>query len=201
MEQDTVLGEKMDGFELKDSVAVQKTLTEKEALQEVKRGNKSAFQLIVSRHMKSAYYIALGFVHNQQDALDLSQDAFVKAFRKMKGFDLKRPFFPWFYKIMKNLCLDYLKKNRLNEVPLSDVHVAQKNKNDQELVEIVWKGIGQLSFEQKEVIILRYFRQYSYKEIAEITRRPIGTVMSSLYYAKNKLKEIMEKFLETKGKD
>ena len=190
----------MDSLELKSSIAVQKTLTDKEALQEVKRGNKNTFQVIVCRYMKPAYCIALGFVHNQQDALDLSQDAFVKAFRKIKSFDEKRPFFPWFYMIMRNLCLDYLKKHSLNEIPLSDVHLAQQDKKDRELIEIVWKGIGQLSFEQKEVIILRYFRQYSYKEIAEITRRPIGTVMSSLYYAKNNLKEIMKKFLETRGK-
>jgi len=58
----------------------------------------------------------------------------------------------------------------------------------------MWKGIEQLPFEQREVIILRYFRQYSYQEIAEMTGKPMGTVMSSLFYAKKKLKEIMKKY-------
>ena len=65
---------------------------------------------------------------------------------------------------------------------------------DREMKEILWKGIEQLSFEQKEVIILRYFRQYSYQEVAEMTGKPIGTVMSSLFYAKKKLKEVLSKY-------
>ncbi len=61
--------------------------------------------------------------------------------------------------------------------------------------EILWRGIEKLPFEQKEVIILRYFQQLSYQEIAEITARPVGTIMSSLYYAKKRLREAIKKFL------
>jgi RNA polymerase sigma-70 factor (ECF subfamily) len=101
-------------------------LSESEALERVKRGNRQAYQVIVTRYMKKAYFIALGFVHNQQDALDISQDSFVKAYRSLKSFDTRRPFFPWFYEIMKNRCLDHLKRQKLkNEVPLDSVRVLR----------------------------------------------------------------------------
>lgn len=176
----------------------EKTLSEKEVLESVIAGNREAYQGIVQRYMRTAYFIALSFVHNQQDALDISQDAFVRAFRKIKKYDPQKPFFPWFYRLMKNLCLDHIKRRqRLNEVPLDEVRVFKVEKQDKEIKEIIWKGIEELPVEQREIIILRYFWQYSYQEIAEITNKPVGTIMSSLFYAKKKLKSIIGKFLFT----
>ena len=175
-----------------------KTLSEKEVLESVIAGNREAYQGIVQRYMRTAYFIALGFVHNQQDALDISQDAFIRAFRKIKKFDPQKPFFPWFYRLMKNLCLDHIKRRqRLNEIPLAEARVFKVEKQDKEIKEIIWKGIEELPVEQREIIILRYFQQYSYQEIAEITNKPVGTIMSSLFYAKKKLKAIVGKFLVT----
>ncbi|UCE42458.1 MAG: sigma-70 family RNA polymerase sigma factor [Candidatus Aminicenantes bacterium] len=171
-------------------------MSEREILEVVQKGDKEAYGAIVKRYMHSAYYIALGFVHNQQDALDVSQDAFIKAFRKIKMFDTSKPFFPWFYRLLRNLCIDQLKrKRRMREIPLEDVPVFSEEKEDRELKETLWKGIEKLSFEQREIVILRYFRQYSYAEIAELIGKPIGTVMSSLFYAKKKLKGIVGKYM------
>ena len=176
------------------TTTTQEALSEKRLLERVRRGDREAYQGIVQCYMQTAYYIALGIVHNQQDALDISQDAFIRAFRKIKQFDPEKRFFPWFYRLLKNLCLDHIKKHRrLKEVPLENVQLFKEDKHNQELKELVWQGIEELSFEQREVIILRYFRQSSYQEIAEITDKPIGTVMSSLFYAKKKLKEKMKK--------
>jgi len=175
-------------------------LSEKDILLLVRKGDREAYQMIVVRYMQTAYYIALGFVHNQEDARDLSQDAFIRAFRKIKQFDPERRFFPWFYKLLKNLCLDHIKRRRrYNEVPLDSVQVIKEDKEDREMKAVMWRGIEELPFEQREIIILRYFRQYSYEEIAEITGKPMGTVMSSLFYAKKKLKEILKKYLYEDG--
>jgi RNA polymerase sigma-70 factor (ECF subfamily) len=174
----------------------EKDLSESEAIKLVQKGDKEAYQVIVERYMKRAYYIVLGFVRNSQDALDLSQESFIKAFRKIKRFDPERPFFPWFYKLLKNICLDHIKrKSRAQEIPLDEIRVFKEEREDKEMKEILWKGIESLPFEQREVIILRYFQQLSYQEIAEITAKPVGTVMSSLYYAKKKLKEKIKKFM------
>jgi len=171
-------------------------LTETEVLVLVKKGDSKAYQIIVQKYMQTAYYIALGFVHNHQDALDLSQDTFIKAFRKIKSFDTSRPFFPWFYRILKNICIDHFKRVRhRNEIPLEENTFLTQEKEDKEMKEALWQGIEKLTFEQKEIIILRYFREFSYQEIAEITGKPIGTVMSSLHYAKKRLKEVAGKYL------
>lgn len=171
-------------------------LSESEVIKKVQKGHTEAYQVIVEHYMKRAYYIALGFVRNAQDAMDVSQESFIKAFRKIKRFDPGKPFFPWFYKLLKNLCLDHIKhRSRTQEIPLDEARVLREEREDREMKEILWRGIEELPFEQREVIILRYFQQYSYQEIAEITARPVGTVMSSLYYAKKRLREAIKKFL------
>ena len=173
-----------------------RTLSESEVIRQVKKGNREAYQVIVERYMQRAYYIALGFVRNSQDAMDISQESFIKAFRKIKRFDHEKSFFPWFYKLLKNLCLDHIKRrSRVQEIPLDEARVLNEEREDREMKEILWRGIEGLPFEQKEVILLRYFQQFSYQEIAEITAKPVGTVMSSLFYAKKRLKEAIKKFL------
>jgi RNA polymerase sigma-70 factor (ECF subfamily) len=173
-----------------------RTRTDREIVAAVIAGDRAAFQEIVRRYMQNAYYIALGILHNHDDALDLSQDAFVRAFRRLKAFDLERPFFPWFYRLLKNLCLDHLRKRkRRNEIPLDEVRILRDEREDREMKAVLWKGIDELPFEQKEVILLRYFRQFSYQEIAETIGKPVGTVMSSLFYAKKRLKGILGKYL------
>jgi RNA polymerase sigma-70 factor (ECF subfamily) len=171
-------------------------LSELEVIKRVQKGQAEAYQVIVERYMKRAYYIALGFVRNAQDAMDISQESFIKAFRKIRRFDPEKSFFPWFYKLLKNLCLDHIKRRRrTQEIPLDEARVLKEEREDREMKEILWKGIEKLPFEQREVIILRYFQECSYQEIAEITARPVGTVMSSLYYAKKRLREAIKKFL------
>jgi RNA polymerase sigma-70 factor (ECF subfamily) len=196
MQEETVLQRETVFMTTKDRMNHQAALSESEILTLVQKGDREAYQKIVVRHMRSAYYVALAFVHNHQDALDLSQEAFIKAFRKIKKFDTKRPFFPWFYRILKNLCIDHYKhRRRLNEVPLENVRVLEVEHEDREMKKALWKGIDELPDEQKEIIVLRYFQQLSYQEIAEILDKPIGTVMSSLYYAKKRLKGIVGKYL------
>ena len=196
MHKDTVLQREAVFITTQGRMDHKKSLSEADILRLVQKGEKEAYQEIVVRHMKSAYYVALAFVHNHQDALDISQEAFIRAFRKIKRFDTNRPFFPWFYRILKNLCIDHYKhRRRLNEVPLEDVRILKVEQEDREMKKALWKGIDALPSEQKEIIVLRYFQQFSYQEISEVIGKPIGTVMSSLYYAKKRLKGIVGKYL------
>jgi RNA polymerase sigma-70 factor (ECF subfamily) len=146
--------------------------------------------------MQRAYYIALGFVRDPDTAMDISQMAFIKAYKNLKRFDLERPFFPWFYRILRNLSLDHIKRaKRLGEIPLEDVQILTDGREDRDMKEALWKAIEELPTEQREIIVLRYFEGLSYKEIAETVGKPIGTVMSSLHYSKRKLKSILGEFL------
>ena len=175
-------------------------MSDADAIAAVQEGQREVYQIIVQRYMQKAYYLALGFVHNHQDALDLSQDAFIRAFRKIKKFDNRKPFFPWFYRVVRNLCLDHIKRRRVrNEIPLAENLILREEDRDREMKSVLRRGLGQLPFEQKELILLRYFQQLSYREIAELTGRPLGTVMSALFYAKKRLREILIPYLEKDG--
>jgi len=180
-----------------NSMKENNSIDEKEIIKQVKNGKKEAYHELVKRYMKRAYYYALGFVHNEQDALDISQEAFIRAYRKIKDFDIEKKFLPWFFQIIRNLCIDWIKKRKKSsEIPLNGVRILESPDEDREMKEILWKGIDELSIEQKEIIILRYFQGFSYQEISQILNKPIGSIMSSLYYAKKRLKEKIEKYLK-----
>lgn len=172
-----------------------------EIINRVKKGNKEAYGIIVKKYMKKAYFVALGLVGDSNDALDLSQTAFIKAYRSLSSFDQKRPFLPWFYAILRNLCLNFVKRKKvipmipLEEANQSDPALCQKDHRE-DMKEIVAKAISSLSYEERELILLKYFQEYSYKEMAQILNCPVGTIMSRLYYARKKLKRNLEKYFE-----
>jgi len=169
-----------------------------------KRGEIEAFEQLVNRYKKKAYFVALSFVGNHEDALDISQDSFVKAFRSLRRFRTELSFFPWFYTIVRNNCLNHLRRVRhrgeksLDELRESGFDIfdagvqPDEAAHGDELRGKVRKAIGLLSTEHREVITLRHFQGMSYREIAETLRCPQGTVMSRLHAARQRLKELLE---------
>ena len=181
---------------------------EKNIIRSVQTGDVAAFEDLVNAYKQKAYYVALGFVGNHEDALDLSQDAFVKAFKAIKTFDLNSPFFPWFYKIIKNHCLNYIKKNQrvrndsleeLEEETFAQFEDARPDPRDvyadSETRHQLWRAIDKLKPDFREIIIMKHFHNLSYKEIAEALNIPIGTVMSRLFNARQELRELMKEIL------
>jgi RNA polymerase sigma-70 factor (ECF subfamily) len=172
-------------------------------MQRCRRGSPEAFESLVNRYMKDAYFIALGFVGNREDAMDLSQEAFVRAYRNIKHVKPDRRFFPWFYQILKNLCISHLRKRRYRKASSLDGEdcpevaattdcfspevVAQRN----ETKDKVWQAISKLDAKHREVIILRHFQNMSYDQIAEALFCNKGTVTSRLYYARKRLQELL----------
>ena len=175
--------------------------TDVEIVNRVKKGNKEAYGIVVKKYRKKAYFLALGFVGDTNDALDLSQMSFIKTYRSLSSFDQKRPFLPWFYAIFRNLCLNFVKRKKvipmvpLEEANQSDPALCQEG-HGEDMKEIVGRAISLLSVDAREVIFLKYFQEYSYREMAQILDCPVGTIMSRLYYARKKLKENLEKYLE-----
>lgn len=182
---------------------------EKNIIRRVQFGDVAAFEDLVNAYKQKAYYVALGFVGNHEDALDLSQDAFVKAFKAIKTFDLNSPFFPWFYKIIKNHCLNYIKKNQrvrndsleeLEEETFAQFEDDKPTPRDQyeegETRLNLWRAIDRLKPDFREIIIMKHFHNLSYKEIAEALNIPIGTVMSRLFNARQELRELMTELLD-----
>lgn len=178
---------------------------ESEWIKQCQDGDKEAFGLLVRKYMKRAYYVALGIVGAHDEALDLSQEAFVRAFRSIHTFDLNRKFFTWYYQILRNLCLNYLRDSKKEFPALSilieeDIRSAnvtedadQVTKVEQsELKELIWNALWKLKWEERQLIVARDLLDTPYKTLAEILDCPIGTVMSRLYYARKALRKKIE---------
>ena len=166
-------------------------------------GDRAAFGELVKRHMQRAYYIALGLTGSHEDALDLSQEAFARAFRARASLDPDRPFYAWLYQIVRRLCFNFLRdrstrRRRLDEATpwLAQEAGARASQSDParnaeraELRARVQAAIEELPEREREVLVLKEFEGLRYREIAELLGIPIGTVMSRLYCARRRLGE------------
>lgn len=155
---------------------------------------------LVRLNMKRAYFSALGFLGSHDDAMDASQEAFLRALKHYPKFDKTKKFFTWYYKILRNLCLNKIRdKKRKNEVELLEIsETADKESNVSTIMERnelkanVEDALMKLDSEDREIIIQKEFENNSYKEIAAMFNIPIGTVMSRLFYARKKLARLLE---------
>lgn len=160
--------------------------------------------------MGRAVAVARGYVGNREDALDMAQEAFYRVFRALDRFREGERFAPWFFKILRNTCLNFLDKRRRRRafsihgqteddpdmaVPDEAPHPAE----DSEIREThreLWKGLEKLPMKHREIILLRHFQDLDYQAIADVLEIPIGTVMSRLFHARRKLREVMEPYME-----
>ncbi len=173
-----------------------------EAISLTVAGDKEAFAVIVARYTERAYRMALYILGSEQDAMDLSQDAFIRAYRNLKRFDVSRPFFPWFATILRNLCYNFLRRRKRKQAyNIEDFQIAEPSSapsSPSSAITVETKialnrALSELSPQDREIIGKFYFEQLSYAEIANELDIPIGTVMSRLYYARRHLKDRMLK--------
>jgi RNA polymerase sigma-70 factor (ECF subfamily) len=175
---------------------------------------REAFEAIVKGHMKDAYFIALGLVGNREDALELSQEAFYRAYKNFDRLNSRGKFYPWFYQILRNLCFSHLRRRRVRKAhelrmddsqsdPQSEICGPQSqelaDQFDPEMIaerneakDRIWRAISQLDDKHREVIILRHFQNMSYDEMSKVLFCNRGTVTSRLFYARQRLKEILD---------
>ncbi len=181
---------------------------EKESLiiQRCQNGDKQAYGMLVNKYMKRAYFAALGLTGSHDSALDLSQEAFVRAYRAIDKLDANRKFYTWYYQILRNLCFNYFRDNTRHARSFSEIgeellSTIADNTQDasalaeqNEIKQALWNAMETLKPQEKEIIILKDFQDMSYKEIAESLACPIGTVMSRLFNARKALKNKLEVF-------
>ena len=178
-----------------------------ELVQRCQSGDSGAFQELVSRYHQKVYLVILGLLRNREDALEVAQETFLRAYRKISGFQGGSSFYTWLYRIGVNLAIDAQRRQKRNPLdfresmdsvlesqdevardPFADVH-------DRELREGLMKAINDLTPEHKAVIVLRTVEGLSYKDIGEILGCSEGTVMSRLQYARKKLHEKLSAFI------
>ncbi len=165
---------------------------------------KKKFEMYVKANMRKGYFAALAFLGNHDDAMEISQKAFIKAFGHFKKFDRSKNFFAWYYTILRNLCLNHIRDNKKKK-PLDEIIISKENTEavnpqtaveNEELKNQLHKALFNLDEEDREILILREFENYSYKQLSELLGIPEGTVMSRLYYARKKLAKELKKYLK-----
>jgi RNA polymerase sigma-70 factor, ECF subfamily len=160
------------------------------------------FEKLVRDNMKRAYFTALGFTGSHDIAMEISQEAFVRAFKNLSSYDESRNFFTWYYRILKNLWLNYERdRKRKKEVSFIELRKEKLSEDTEEKYdrkeaeEKLEAAIMQLDAEAREIIVLRELEGMDYREIAELLNIPQGTVMSRLFYARKKLAGIMRSII------
>lgn len=169
-------------------------------------GDRTAFGELVKGHMKRAYYAALGLLGSHDDALDISQEAFARAFDSRARLDPDRPFYPWLYQILRRLVFNHTRDRRTRGDKLEaatgwivDDLRSRANRESppeqlerSEIREQLRVAIDELGNQEREVLVLKEFEGLKYREIAALIEIPLGTVMSRLYAARRSLAEKLE---------
>lgn len=172
-------------------------------------GNKDDFEQLVIANQSLIYNLALKMVGNPDDAFDISQDAFIKAYNSLESFKAESKFSVWLYRLTSNICLDFLRaKKRKNvislsmyntedeplELEISDTRYSPETEFEKkELSQALGRGLEQLPEEHREVLLLREIDGLSYDEISKSLNIEAGTVKSRIFRARKKLCNILAK--------
>lgn len=183
-------------------------VTDEQLMIELQQGSRKAFDELAIRYHQDAIRLAYYYAGNWEDARDLSQDAFVKVYQQAHRFDPKQSFRPWFFRILVNHVLNFLKrKKRIHFFSIFDQNrndnnngtyadqITELDKNESNFIteQLVWNALNQLSANHRSVLVLFEIEGLREYEIADILKCSTGTVKSRLHYARKKMKKILEK--------
>jgi len=186
-------------------------LTSEEELKIINKvvsGDKNAFEELVLENQKNVYNLALKMTKSEEDALDISQEAFLKAYRQLSNFRGESRFSVWLYRMTYNLCIDFLrKKPRASVISITTYQEDSEETRDLEIPDLrslpeddllrkelrrdIAKGIGELGQNHREILVMREITGMSYTEIADALDLSEGTVKSRLARARLSLVNIL----------
>ena len=177
-------------------------------VEEARKGSEKAFASLMNRYRDSIYFMLLKMINNPADAEDLTIEAFGKAFRNLDSYTPKYAFSTWLFRIATNNCVDFIRKRQMSPTPYdgtqdaldnvavtiqSDLPDPEETLINRQKVEVLKSVVDQMKPRYKKLIQLRYYKEYSYEEISEELKIPIGTVKAELYRAKTLLYNILIK--------
>lgn len=161
-------------------------MTDRELIVSALAGDVEAFGQLVVKHQRAAYGHAVALLGQPEQAQDAVQDSFLAAFRALNRLDPERPFFPWFYVILRNRCFSMLRSRRATQ-PLGDSYAMVTDGSTNEEAAEIRRALSRLSAEDREILVLKYIDGLRYREIAEMLDIPVATVTSRLYAARRRL--------------
>lgn len=172
-------------------------------VEEFLKGEEKSFSQLVERYKERIYLLVWRMVRNREDALDLSQEVFIKAYKNLKRFRHESNFYTWIYRIAVNVALNFARRERFKSfLSLSDLSErlasgsspSEDMERDQ-LSGLIDRGIMKLPEKQRMVFILRHYEEMSVKEVAELVGRSEGTIKASYYQAIKKLQKFLKAYV------
>ena len=184
------------------------TTTDDAGLVQLARGGElGAFEELVARHRDKIYARAYSLTRNEDEALDLSQEAWVRGWQRLKQFQGEAGFATWMTRIVINLCLDHLRRQKRRRTDSLEALAEENDGGDSplpvipvnpteglerlELRQVIDEALGRLSEDHRAVLVLHEFENMEYKDIAKMTGCSPGTVMSRLFYARRKMAALL----------
>jgi len=183
----------------------------------VKDGDQKAYAELMQRYKDSIYFMALKMVNNKDDAMDLTVETFGKAFENIEKYKPDFAFSTWLFRIATNNCIDFIRKKRISLISINSMvdddgddrplqikadtlnpEETSIKKQQQEQLKII---VDKLPLRYKTLIVLRYFEEQSYEEIAQQLDLPLGTVKAQLFRARDLLSNIINRRKKTPGRD
>ena len=178
-------------------------LTDEQLAVLVQGGDKEKFGLLMARYESKLFRYGRKFLSNPDNIEDVVQEVFIKTYQNIKSFDASQRFSPWIYRIAHNTFVNALRKNSRGPLYIFDFDTlishpvyedpAVFEREQAEIKKMIDKGLEELSSNYREILILYYLEEQSYKEIADILHIPIGTVGIRLKRAKDALKKVYDK--------
>ncbi|MBI4523855.1 MAG: sigma-70 family RNA polymerase sigma factor [Deltaproteobacteria bacterium] len=178
-----------------------------ELVQKSQAGELSAFQELTGRYYQKVYMVVLGILSHRDDAMEIAQETFLRAYKNVKDFRGGSSFYTWLYRIAVNLAIDLQRRQKRSSTELREnmdellegegrpVRDPLREFEDKELQKKLLSAIDDLSPDHRAVIVLRAIEGLSYKDISAILGCSEGTVMSRLHYARKKLQEKLSEYL------
>jgi len=175
---------------------------ELELIRKCKAGQSRFYEPLVRAYEPAGLRLALAMMGNADDAKDALQMAFIKTYDTLPRFDLRRPFGPWFFQILRNQCRDMLRSRkskfnvetldeRLEERPADADRGPERIRQRNEAKELLWRALERIGPDHREILVLKELEGFRYAEIAQILDIPEGTVASRLYHARSALKDAL----------
>lgn len=186
------------------SRALRPEADETELIQRARNGDSQAFGALVERYQRRVVGVAQAVVHNQDDAVELAQETFIRAYENLAKFESRSSFSTWLYRIAANLAIDFRRREGRHtmlrgEDAEAEIQRLPSPRGDAfretaraELSGRINEALKELTPEHRAVILLREVEGLSYDEISEVLQVPRGTVMSRLHYARGRLRAILK---------
>jgi RNA polymerase sigma-70 factor, ECF subfamily len=186
----------------------QNSQVEENLVSQAKQGDRNAFGELVLRHYENVLRVVYRFCGDAQIAQDAAQEAFIRAWVKLPGFQPRAPFRSWLYRIAVNTALDILRQKPQVSIENSEEIWVMAEKGpgpeaayiEKEQLDFLQSAVRALPDAARAVLVLREYGELTYDEIASVLEIPLGTVMSRLNYARNRLRETVKQYrFETEG--